>query len=183
MAANFMTFLSFSFVCFLSLSSILTLMNIIRPVHTIYNIIVTFRFFPTLLSCCKRLLCALQQDITANDPSVDNLIGYVTFNLLIPSFFFVHSILSFGAPAANKYKIIVDGREPMLFETSQVLCRLFTIDLDKGLVSRYFQSSFVACTAYVKLFLYGHPGNRAAVVGSWSVWVGSGVKRYSESIN
>lgn len=87
MAANFMAFLSFSFVCFLSLSSILTLMNIIRPVHTIYNIIVTFRFFPTLLSCCKRLLCALQQDITANDPSVDNLIGYVTFNLLIPSFF------------------------------------------------------------------------------------------------
>ena len=54
----------------------------------------------------------------------------------------------------------------MLFETSQVLCRLFTIDLDKGLVSRYFQSSFVACTAYVKLFLFGHPGNRAAVVGS-----------------
>ena len=48
----------------------------------------------------------------------------------------------------------------MLFETSQVLCRLFTIDLDKGLVSRYFQPSFVACTAYVKLFLYGYPGNR-----------------------
>ena len=96
MAANFMAFLSFSFVCFLSLSSILTLMNIIRPVHTIYNITVTFRFSPSLLSYCKRLVCALQQDIaqsrrsylrTANDHSVDNLIGYLTFNLLIPSFF------------------------------------------------------------------------------------------------
>ena len=31
------------------------------------------------------------------------------------------SILSFGAPAANVYKIIVDGRDPMLFETSQVI--------------------------------------------------------------
>ena len=30
------------------------------------------------------------------------------------------SILSFGASAANKYKVIVDGRDPMLFETSQV---------------------------------------------------------------
>lgn len=81
---------------FLSLSSILTLMNIIRPVHTIYNITVTFRFSPSLLSYCKRLVCALQQDIaqsrrsylrTANDHTVDNLIGYLTFNLLIPSFF------------------------------------------------------------------------------------------------
>lgn len=44
MAANFMAFLSFSFVCFLSLSSILTLMNIIRPVHTIYNIMLHFGF-------------------------------------------------------------------------------------------------------------------------------------------
>ena len=35
-----------------------------------------------------------------------------------------YSILSFGAPAANKYKVIVDGRDPMLFETSQV-CALF----------------------------------------------------------
>lgn len=31
------------------------------------------------------------------------------------------NILSFGAPAANVYKIIVDGRDPMLFETSQVI--------------------------------------------------------------
>jgi len=31
------------------------------------------------------------------------------------------NILSFGAPSANVYKIIVDGRDPMLFETSQVI--------------------------------------------------------------
>ena len=36
-------------------------------------------------------------------------------------FFSRYSILSFGAPAANVYKIIVDGRDPMLFETSQVM--------------------------------------------------------------
>ncbi|PFX28678.1 Unconventional myosin-X [Stylophora pistillata] len=35
--------------------------------------------------------------------------------------FSYENILSFGAPAANKYKIIVDGRDPMLFETSQVI--------------------------------------------------------------
>ncbi|XP_073237058.1 unconventional myosin-X-like isoform X2 [Porites lutea] len=35
--------------------------------------------------------------------------------------FSYENILSFGAPAANVYKIIVDGRDPMLFETSQVI--------------------------------------------------------------
>ena len=30
------------------------------------------------------------------------------------------SILSFGAPMPNKYKIIVEGRDPILFETEAV---------------------------------------------------------------
>lgn len=43
--------------------------------------------------------------------------------LLLPRF----SILSFGAPAANVYKIIVDGRDPMLFETSQVCSQIIFV--------------------------------------------------------
>jgi len=35
--------------------------------------------------------------------------------------FSYENILSFGAPAANVYKIVVDGRDPMQFETSQVI--------------------------------------------------------------
>ena len=53
-------------------------------------------------------------------PRGTDLRDHVTITLL---FYFVTSscsILSFGAPAANKYKMIVDGRDPMLFETSQV---------------------------------------------------------------
>ena len=52
-------------------------------------------------------------------------IMWLSPNSLLYNFFFSsYSILSFGAPAANKYKVIVDGRDPMLFETSQV-CALF----------------------------------------------------------
>jgi hypothetical protein len=34
--------------------------------------------------------------------------------------FIICSILSFGAPQPNVYKIVVDGREAMLFLTTQV---------------------------------------------------------------
>ena len=54
---------------------------------------------------------------------------------------FSFSILSFGAPAANVYKIIVDGRDPMIFETPQVGLQgsysLNPLDLDHKVIEKW----------------------------------------------
>ena len=47
---------------------------------------------------------------------------FVPCNVCLPrsKFYFALSILSFGAPQSNVYKVIVEGRGSMTFETNQV---------------------------------------------------------------
>lgn len=51
---------------------------------------------------------------------VPKLIRLTRFRRERISFFKYETVLSFGAPVANKYKILVDRAGPMLFETNMV---------------------------------------------------------------
>jgi hypothetical protein len=46
-------------------------------------------------------------------------------------FFKYETVLSFGAPVANKYKILVDGGGSMMFETNMV--RLLLLSFARGM--------------------------------------------------
>lgn len=85
----------------------------------------------------------------------DNILWIWTYTFVK---FHVFSILSFGAPQNNIYKIIVEGKGAMVFETNQVRIKIRNNN----------NAPMLLCELVIRKLTYFMPSAAAVASGTWA---------------